>query len=234
MTTQDPRRFRSGVYEQFARVGKALASPRRFELLDLLCQAERTVEALARAAGLSVTNTSQHLQVLRAARLVDREKDGLFATYRIADETVCGLVEAMRVVAEQRLAEVEQMTQRFLEGREGMEPVDKEALMSKVRDGDVMVLDVRPAEEYRSAHVSGAISLPLEQLEHRLAELPKDQEIVAYCRGRYCVLAVRAVELLRAKGYEAFRLEEGVRELARQGVPISVPSDAADQEEGSS
>jgi DNA-binding transcriptional ArsR family regulator len=187
---RNPNRvFKDAIYEQFSRIGKAASSPKRLELLDLLCQGERTVEVLAKETGLTVANASQHLQVLRTARLVEGEKVGLFVTYRLADQSVCEFFRSMRVLAESRLAEVEQIKRQFLEGRKGMEPVDRDALLRRVRRGE---------------------------------ELPHDQEIVAYCRGPYCVLAMQAVEILRKKGFNAVRLEEGIQDLRAMGFPIAV------------
>ena len=220
------RAFKDAIYEQFARIGKSVSSPKRLELLDLLCQGERTVEVLAKESGLTIANTSQHLQVLRAARLVEAEKEGLFVIYRLADQTVCEFFRAMRVLAESRLAEVEQIKRRFLEGREGMEPVDREALLKLVHEGAVTVLDVRPVEEYNAGHIPGALSIPLKELTLHLTELPHDQEIVAYCRGPYCVLSIEAVEMLRAKGFHAVRLEEGIQDLRAMGFPIAEGQDA--------
>jgi rhodanese-related sulfurtransferase len=213
--------FKDTIYEQFARIGKAVSSPRRLELLDLLCQGERTVEVLAKESGLTVANASQHLQVLRAARLVATEKEGLFVIYRLADQTVCEFFHAMRVLAESQLAEVEQIKRRFLEGREGMQPVDRKALLDLVREEAVTVLDVRPVEEYKAGHIPGALSIPLKDLSLHLSELPHDQDIVAYCRGPYCVLSIQAVEMLRAKGFQAVRLEEGIQDLRAMGFPIT-------------
>jgi rhodanese-related sulfurtransferase len=215
------RAFKDAIYEQFARIGKAVSSPKRLELLDILCQGPRTVEVLAKETGLAVANASQHLQVLRAARLVETEKEGLFVIYRLADQTVCEFFLAMRVLAESRLAEVEQIKRQFLEGREGMEPVNRKALLELVRKGAVTVLDVRPAEEYNAGHIAGAISLPLKELEQRLSDLPRNQEIVAYCRGPYCVLSIQAVEMLRAKGFKAVRIEEGIQDFRALGFPIT-------------
>ena len=215
------RAFKDAIYEQFARIGKSVSSPKRLELLDLLCQGPRTVEVLAKESNLTVANASQHLQVLRAARLVAAEKEGLYVIYRLADQTVCEFFRTMRVLAESRLAEVELIKRRFLEGREGMEPVDRKALLERVRKGAVTVLDVRPVEEYNAAHIPGAISIPLKELQLRLLDLPRDQEIVAYCRGPYCVLSIQAVEMLRSKGYQAVRLEEGIQDLRAMGFPIA-------------
>jgi rhodanese-related sulfurtransferase len=220
------RAFKDAIYEQFARIGKSVSSPKRLELLDLLCQGERTVEVLAKESGLTIANASQHLQILRAARLVEAEKEGLFVIYRLADQTVCEFFRAMRVLAESQLAEVEQIKHRFLEGKEGMEPVDREVLLKLVREGAVTVLDVRPVEEYNAGHIPGALSIPLKDLTLHLSDLPHDQEIVAYCRGPYCVLSIQAVEMLRAKGFRAVRLEEGIQDLRAMGFPIAEGQDA--------
>ncbi|MBW2250110.1 MAG: ArsR family transcriptional regulator [Deltaproteobacteria bacterium] len=215
------RQFKDAIYEQFSRIGKAVSSPKRLELLDLLCQGEKTVETLSLETGLTVANTSQHLQTLRATRLVKAEKEGLHVKYRLADQIVCEFFRSMRVLAEHRLAEVEMINRRFLEGKVGMEPVDKNDLLKRVKDGAVTVLDVRPVEEYRAGHIPGAMSVPLQKLEFMLARLPKDQEIVAYCRGPYCVLSVQAVELLNDKGFHAVRLEEGVQDWRAMGLPVA-------------
>lgn len=219
---KNPNRvFKDAIYEQFARIGKAVSSPKRLELLDLLCQGEKTVETLTRETGLTLPNASQHLQVLRAARLVETEKEGLYVKYRLADEMVCQFFRSMRVLAENRLAEVELINRRFLNGKEGMEPVHREDLLNRVKEGSVTVLDVRPPAEYDAGHIAGAISLPLKELERRLSDLPRDQEIVAYCRGPYCVLSIQAVEMLRAKGFKAVRIEEGIQDFRAMGFPIA-------------
>jgi len=216
------RKYKDDIYDQFARIGKAVSSPKRLEILDLLCQGERTVEALAREARMSVANASQHLQGLRAACLVDAEKSGVYVTYRIKDESVCAFFHAMRVLAEHQLAEIEQITRRFMDGKDGMEGVDRMSLLKRVRSGEVIVLDVRPPEEYFAKHIKGALSIPLKELEERLSELPKDKEIVAYCRGPYCVLSIEAVQMLRAKGFRAVRLEDDVQEWSSHGLPLAV------------
>lgn len=220
------KRFKDAIYEQFSRIGKAVSSPKRLELLDLLCQSERTVEALSKETGLTVANASQHLQVLRSARLVEAEKTGLYVTYRLADQMVCEFFLSMRVLAENRLAEVEQIKRHFLEGREGMEPVDRDALLKRVREGAVTVLDVRPSEEYKAGHIPGAISIPLKELELHLSVLAPNQEVVAYCRGPYCVLAIQAVEFLREKGFNAVRLEEGIQDWRAMGFSVAVGDEA--------
>lgn len=216
MTTPH-RRFKDAIYGQFARIGKAISAPKRLELLDLLCQGPRTVDALAQQAALSVANTSQHLQVLRAARLVDAEKKGLYVEYRLADPDVCRFFLALRGLAEARLAEVDQVTRAYFDERGAMEAVEADELLRRVKRGEVTVLDVRPAEEYRAGHIPGALSIPVDELKARLKELPKAREVVAYCRGPYCVMAVEAVELLRKKGFTAHRMEDGVADWRARG-----------------
>jgi rhodanese-related sulfurtransferase/DNA-binding transcriptional ArsR family regulator len=221
VTTETPgRRFKNAIYEQFARVGKALASPHRIELLELLAQGPRTVEALSRMADMSLANTSAHLQVLRNAGLLESTKEGLFVTYRLADAKVGELLLSLRSVAETRLAEVSKTTREFLAENALLEPVDEAALRRKVKNGEVTLLDVRPPEEFEAAHIPGALSVPLPELAKRISELPRRREVVAYCRGPYCVLSVEAVKLLRRKGFKAVRLEEGVLDWAALGLPL--------------
>jgi len=218
---KNPKRvFKDRVYEQLARIGKSVASPQRLELLDLLSQGSRTVESLAQEAHQTVANTSRHLQVLRAARLIEAEKEGVFVRYRIADEAVVDFFRALRVLAAGRLAELDQITRQFFKDREVLEPVDRKVLLARVRKGLVTVLDVRPTEEYQSGHIAGAMSLPLHELKDRLAELPRDQDIIAYCRGPYCVLAAQAVELLWEHGFRVARLEDGVADWRAHGLPV--------------
>jgi len=220
------RRFKNAIYEQFARVGKALASPHRIELVELLSQGPRTVEALAGMTDMTLTNTSQHLKVLRAAGLLESTKEGLFVTYRLADPSVADLLLALRGVAEGRLAEVSKITREFLAVNAQLEEVDEDALRRRVRKGEVTVLDVRPPEEYEAGHIPGALSVPLPELAKRLSDLPKRREVVAYCRGPYCVLAVEAVKLLRARGFKAVRLEDGVLDWAALGLKVeAAPGD---------
>ena len=214
------RQFKDSLYEQFARLGKAVSAPKRLELLDLLCQAPRTVEALAEQAGLSVANASQHLQVLRTARLVEAEKQGLYVEYRVADDQVGDFFFALRSLAEARLAEVEQVAREYFAERGVMESVDSDELLRRVRSGEVTVLDVRPPEEYSAGHIPGALSIPVDELKARLKELPKDREVVAYCRGPYCVMAIEAVELLRKRGFKAQRLEQGVLDWRARGLRV--------------
>jgi len=214
------REYKSAVYGQFALVGKALCSGPRLEILDVLQQAERTVEVLAEEVGMSVANTSHHLQVLKRGRLVESERRGQHVVYRLADPAVGDALRAVRVLGERRLSEIERVTTEFLADREGMEVVDQQALLERVSSGDCIVLDVRPPEEYDAAHVAGALSMPLEELERRLGELPRDRQIVAYCRGPYCVLAVSAVETLRRHGFDAVRAPESVEDWRELGISV--------------
>jgi rhodanese-related sulfurtransferase len=212
-----PASLNKAIYEQIARLGRAVASPGRLELIDLLSQGARTVEMLARQTGQSVATTSHHLQVLRRARLVEAHKAGLYVTYRLADPTVGAFFLDLRGLAESRFAEVQQVTRQYLNERGALEPVDNEELARRVRDGEVTLLDVRPREEYDAAHIPGAISVPLADLGRRVNELPKRRDIVAYCRGPYCVMALDAVDLLRRKGFRAHRIEHGVPEWRARG-----------------
>lgn len=201
-------------------MGKSLSAGPRLEILDLLCQGPRTVDALAEQAGQSVANTSHHLQVLRRARLVEAQKKGVHVTYSLAGEEVCAFFVALRRLAESRLLEIEQVTQQYLKERGVMEAVDREALVERVKNGEVTVLDVRPFEEFQAGHLPGAISIPLAELKRKLTELPREREIVAYCRGPYCVLAIEAVEMLRKNGFTATRLSEGVPDWLARGLPV--------------
>ena len=218
MTT---RSLKDTLYEQFARIGKAVASPKRIELLDLLCQGERSVDALATAANMTVKNTSAQLKELRGARLVETRKQGTRVYYRLADEAVCTLFFALRDLARVRLTEVDQIARDYFEARDDLEPVRRDDFLRRVQSGAVVVLDVRPAEEYAAGHIPGAISVPLPELEDRLAELPEGAEFVAYCRGPYCVLAPEAIGRLRANGLTARRLEDGFPEWKLAGLPVA-------------
>jgi len=213
------RRHKDALYEQLARVGKALAAPRRLELLDLLGQAPRTVESLAEQTGMSIANTSQHLQILRAAGLVASEKDGLFVTYRLASEDVADFSLRLRRLAETQLAEMERVKRQFFATEDDIDAVGGKELLNRVRRGQAVLLDVRPTEEFEAAHISGAVSIPHDELKRRLADLPKRREIVAYCRGPYCVYAIEAVKLLRSRGFKATRIEDGVAEWRARGLP---------------
>jgi rhodanese-related sulfurtransferase len=209
------------VYEQLARIGKCVSSPHRIEILDLLAQGEKSVEAIAAETALTVKNTSAHLRVLRGARLVEVRKDAQFSFYRLADEAVASFVGSLRELAEQRLAEVREFSEEFRKGHERMTAVDRRNLMQRIRDGDVVVLDVRKASEYEAGHIPGARSVPLDELETALKSLPKNREIVAYCRGLYCGLAEDAVALLRKKGYRASRIHDSIVDWKDAGLPVS-------------
>lgn len=215
------RDFKNGLYEQFARIGKTLGSPHRLELLELLAQGERTVESLATETELSVANTSQHLQALRQASLVESRKQGLFVYYRLADPAICDLCTAIRTVAERRLADLERLVREQFGDRSDPEPVRMSDLLARVRSNEVIVLDARPANEYEAGHIAGAISIPIDELQDRLRSLPTGKEYVAYCRGPYCVYADRAVELLRASGRRARRVLEGFPEWQAAGLPVA-------------
>lgn len=213
-----------GIYEQIARIGKAVASPARLELLELLSQGARTVEALAAQTGQHIATTSHHLQILRRARLVEAHKAGLYVTYRLADAGVETFVLHLRRLAESRLAEIDTMRRQYLRERGALEPVHTDELVRRVRAGAVTLLDVRPREEYLAGHLPGAISMPVAELKRRLRELPATCEVVAYCRGPYCVMALDAIELLRRRGFRAHRLELGVPEWRARGWPVEAGS----------
>jgi len=214
------REFKDRLYEELGRIAKAIDSPRRLELIDLLAQGERSVEDLASEAALSIANTSQHLQVLRRARLVETRKQGLRVYYRLGHPEVYDVARAVRGLAKARLAEVDQLVQIHLESRDDLEPVPREELLRRIRAGRAVVIDVRPREEYRAGHIPGAVSIPLGELDKRLSELPARKEIVAYCRGPYCVMAYEAVARLRARGRRARRLTDGFPEWRASGLPV--------------
>jgi rhodanese-related sulfurtransferase/DNA-binding transcriptional ArsR family regulator len=216
------REAKDRLYEQFANTAKAVASPKRIELLELLAQGERTVEALAGATGMRLTNTSAHLQVLRHARLVETRKQGTKVHYRLAGDEVAGFVAALRDLARTRLAEVDRVVQDYFVARDALEPVSRQELVDRASRGEVVILDVRPAAEFAAGHIPGALSVPLDQLDAALSRLPKRARIVAYCRGPYCVLAPQAVQRLRARGFDARRLVDGMPEWRLAGLPVAV------------
>ena len=209
------------IYQQFARIGKALASPARLEMLDLLSQGEKTVEQLAEQARLGVKNASAHLRVLREARLVDSRKESPHVVYRLADEAVLRVVRELESLARLRLAEVEQISRLYFDAPTQLEPIDATELLRRVEAGDVTVLDVRPPDEYRAGHIPGALSMPVEQLERRLSEIPADRPVIAYCRGPFCVFAGDAVERLREHGYAAERMADGLPDWRLAGHPVA-------------
>jgi rhodanese-related sulfurtransferase/DNA-binding transcriptional ArsR family regulator len=222
MESQEKRRFKTLLYEQFARMSKALANPHRLELLDVLAQSERTVEALAEETGMSVANTSRHLQILHTAQLVQTRRAGVSIYYRLASDQVSQLWLSLRACGELHLAEVNQLVTTFLQDRTALVPVTVDQLREALREERVVLLDVRPMLEYQAGHLPQAYSIPVTELEERIAELPHDMEIIAYCRGPYCVFADEAVTFLRAHGYVAHRLEEGVADWRKLALPVEM------------
>ena len=214
------RQLKNHLYEQVARIGKAVASPKRLELVELLCQGEKTVELLAEQAEISVKLTSAHLRELRLARLVDTRKDGKYVLYRLASTGVADLWVSLRAVAEERLVELQVALASVVDHGDDLEGFDRAAILKKAKTGEVVVLDVRPEEEFIVAHLPHARSLPLDELKKRLADLPKGVPVVAYCRGPFCLMAKDAVALLRKKGYRAFHLTDGVAEWRARGLPV--------------
>ncbi len=220
MDPAQKRSFKDEIYDQFARIGKALSSASRLELIDLLAQRERTVDELAEETDMSVANTSRHLQVLKGERLVRRRKEGTRAYYTLAGPEVYRAWKAVRTLAESRLPEIEETVRRYLTDRDKMEALSPEELEERIENDDILVLDVRPEEEYETGHIPGARSIPLNRLEERLGELPEEKEIVAYCRGPYCVYSDEAVRQLRDAGRDARRLTEGLPDWAVEGRPV--------------
>ena len=215
------RELKRALFDEFGRIGKALASGRRIELLDVLANGERTVEAVAGEVGLSVANTSQHLQILRQAGLVTTRREGTSIHYRLAGPEVFELWRTLRTLTGARSAEVERLAAAYLGARDELEPVTRQELARRLEDGDrLVVLDVRPAAEHAAGHLPGAVSIPVGELRRRLQELPGDREIVAYCRGPYCAFAHEAVALLRQEGFSARRLEDGLPEWQAAGLAV--------------
>lgn len=221
MSRQTPKAL---LFEQFARIGQALSSGPRLELLELLAQGEYSVDALAQLTGLSVANTSRHLQQLRLAGLIVARKEGQFVHYRLAGDEVVRLIYALGAVGETYSAEVERLIKTFLADKDSLEPVPAEEVLERARNGLVTLLDVRPSHEYAAGHIPGAINIPLTEINKRLHELPANREVVAYCRGPYCLMAFEAVALLRKKGRKARRLQDGLPEWRLRGLPIEYES----------
>jgi rhodanese-related sulfurtransferase/DNA-binding transcriptional ArsR family regulator len=217
MSTQSPKQV---LFAQFAALAKTLGHAHRLELLEQLGQGERSVEILARKLRLSVANTSQHLQHLRRAGLVTARRDGKFVYYRLADDAVLEMLAALGKIAEGNIAEVQQVMQRFFHARDGLEPISRPELRKRMRAGTVTLLDVRPRDEFVLGHLPNAVNIPLKALEARLSELDPSQEIVAYCRGPYCVLTYEAVATLRARGFKVRRLQDGFPEWRAAGLPV--------------
>lgn len=215
------REAKDALYAQFSRLGKAVSNPKRIELLELLAQADRGVDELTAATGMDFANTSAQLQVLSRARLVESRRLGKRVIYRLADTSVTRFLVALRELSRERLTEVEQVARDYFEARDHLEPVSPADLMRRLDDPGTLVIDVRPAEEYAAGHIPGALSVPLGELKGRITELPPATEIVAYCRGPYCVLAPQAIEILRRAGLQARRLQEGFPEWQLAGLPVA-------------
>ncbi len=217
--------YKELLYGQFAVIGKAVSSQKRLEILDLLCQGERSVEDLAKETETSISSVSQHLQILKAAKMLESRKDGLYVFYRIADETVAEFWRSMRSLAVNRFAELREAIRTTLDDKDELEQVSQHELLERARRNEILVLDVRPEVEFRAGHIPDALSVPLSRLENQLSELPKDREIVAYCRGPYCVMSLEAVDLLRKHGFTARRLEDGFPEWRAGGLPTTESND---------
>ena len=221
----EAREAKDRLYEVFARTARAVASPKRIELLELLAQGERSVESLAASTGMGVTNTSAHLQVLARSRLVETRRAGTRVYYRLSGDDVAGFIVALRNLARLRLPDVEQVVRDYFAARDALEPVSHGELRARAERGEVVILDVRPAEEFAAGHIPGALSVPLDELDTAIVHLPREREIVAYCRGPYCVLAPQAVERLRARGYRARRLGDGLPEWRLAGLPVAAAAE---------
>jgi rhodanese-related sulfurtransferase/DNA-binding transcriptional ArsR family regulator len=212
--------FKHDLFAQFARVGKALSHGNRLELLEFLAQGERSVDELAKVSGMTVANTSQHLQMLRQAGLALARKEGLKVYYSLSSDDVIRLLDSLRQVAERQIADVDRLVNTYLTVKDELEPIPRQELLQRVKQGLVTVLDVRPAEEFAAGHVPGAINVPLKELEKHLEQLDPAHEVVAYCRGPHCVLAFDAVARLRQRGWQARRLEDGFPEWKTAGLPV--------------
>jgi rhodanese-related sulfurtransferase len=216
----DHRAFKDSLYHQFARIGHALASPKRLEILDLLGQGEKTVEQLAGSTATPIKSTSAHLRVLRQARLVDTRRDGTYVHYRLASDDVFPALRAIESLGHHRLADVERLVRLYLDGPDQLEAVTLKELRRLVRAGDVTVIDVRPPDEFKAGHIPGARSIPVGELRKRLREIPKNRDVVAYCRGRYCVFSLEAVTILRKQGYRARRAADGLPDWRSAGFSV--------------
>jgi DNA-binding transcriptional ArsR family regulator/rhodanese-related sulfurtransferase len=222
MHTDTERKFKDKLYEQFARIGKSLSNPHRLEILELLAEGERCVEDIAEITGTSIANASQHLGVLRASRMVEIRRIGNNIYYRLADEKVFYLLQSLRALGETRFAEIDRITRDYLKDRTSLRAVTAGELADELMNGNVILLDVRPVEEFQEGHIQGALSMPMETIENHLNHLPKNREIVAYCRGPYCVLSDHVVAYLNAQGYSASRLSDGYPEWKWRGLPVEI------------
>ncbi len=214
------REFKDLIFQQFANVATAFSSPKRLEIIDILLQGEKDVETLSKQISATFANTSRHLQILKNVRMVESRREGIRIYYSISDEKVFTCWKGLQLLAESRVAEIREVLKNFLEERKAMKTISKDELWSRVQSNDVIVIDVRPVEEFNNGHIPGAISIPLAELKDRLNEIPSDREIVAYCRGPYCVLSPDAIKILKDEGYEALRLEESLPEWKSAGLPV--------------
>jgi len=222
------RAFKTAVNEQFARIAKAIANPHRLEMIDLLAQGERSVDDIARETDLTIANASQHLAALREAHLVTTRKEGLYVYYRLSDPTIYQLLQVIREIAEHQLAEVDRIVDTYLHNREALEPIKSHELAARLTEPDLVILDVRPTQEYRQGHIAGAQSIPVDELAQRISELAPQREIVAYCRGSYCIFADEAVEILKSEGYQVRRMQEGYPDWLLAGLPTETSSPASE------
>ncbi|NEU29678.1 metalloregulator ArsR/SmtB family transcription factor [bacterium LRH843] len=206
------RNLKDILYQEFARIGKSLSSPKRLEILDILSQGPKSVDALSKATTMSVANVSQHLQTLNNARMVKFRKEGNFVIYELADDVISDFINSLHTLSEKQFVQVQQIKQEFLKTNLGMNGVSLAELNERMEKGEVLLLDVRPKEEFETAHIPGAVSIPIEELREKLSSLPTTCDVVAYCRGPYCLMSVEAVELLRSKGINAYRLEKSVQD----------------------
>jgi rhodanese-related sulfurtransferase len=216
------REFKDTVFQLFAMIAQGFCSPKRLEIIDVLLQGERDVETLSKEVNMRIANTSKHLQILKNARIVHSRKDGVKVLYRIADDSVFTCYKHLQALAENRLYELKETVRMYYQDRDKLEPISREKLLSRIKNKDVLVLDVRPFEEYRRGHITEALSFPISELKNRIAEIPKNMDVVAYCRGPYCVLAADAVTFLRKAGVKAIRMKAGYPEWKEAGLPVEV------------
>ena len=221
------RQVKDRLFSLWAEIGKAISSPKRFQLLDLIAQGERTVEELAHETGLTINNTSSHLSVLTAAQLIKKRKEAQSVYHRLAGPEGVALMRSVQAVSRSGSHEVEHLAQTYLDGRDELEPLTASELRQRLRSGEVTLIDVRPELEYRAGHIAGAVSVPLEKLKARFAEFPRSRPVIAYCRGPYCVLAVDAVEQLRKRGFKSFRLAVGYPDWAAAGLPVEIEDETS-------
>jgi rhodanese-related sulfurtransferase/predicted transcriptional regulator len=214
------REFKDVIFEQFARIAYAFAAPKRLEIIDILAQGERDVDSLAREGGMNVANASRHLQILKVARLVENRREGVRIFYKLTDDDVFDCWKNLQAIAEKRVSEIHEISNLFMQERDSMESISATQLWQRIQNDDVIVLDVRPESEYSQSHIPRALSIPLIQLKEKINELPKDIDVVAYCRGPYCVLSPEAVAMLKKSGIKAIRLEEGLPEWRQAGLPV--------------